>query len=182
MRPPERSAEGALTSHHQQRSAPMTKSGILAAAAILVSALASPQWRRKSSPNPATARNSIQMPIARTRDQEIPIPAATSVKPIRVRPIGIAPGRTAITVTTRPRLLARRCRGRCRRRRGRHGGCHRHGSDRRRRICPPQRFRLHPRHLVPRRGRPAASLPVGPRANHVRKRRLERPPFSMRER
>ena len=33
-------------------------------------------------------------------------------------------------------------------------------SDRRRGLCPPQRLRLHPRHLVPGRGRPDAHLPV----------------------
>src|SRR4030095_5445657 len=51
MRTPERSAEGALTLH-QQRSAPMTKSGILAAAAILASALASPAMAQEVIYNP----------------------------------------------------------------------------------------------------------------------------------
>ena len=37
---------------------------------------------------------------------------------------------------------------------------HRHSPDRRRVLCPPQRVCLHPRHLVPGRGWPDAPLPV----------------------
>src|SRR4249920_41433 len=52
MRMPERSVALALSSHHQQRSGPMTKSGILAAAAILASVLASPAMAQEVVYNP----------------------------------------------------------------------------------------------------------------------------------
>src|SRR5205085_8405883 len=44
--------KGALTYRHQQRSAPMTKSGILVAAAVLASALASPAVAQQVVYNP----------------------------------------------------------------------------------------------------------------------------------
>ena len=50
---------------------------------------------------PAIARSSIQTPIARTGDREAPTAAATSVRPIAIRPIGIATGRTATTALTK---------------------------------------------------------------------------------
>jgi len=52
MRTPERSVAQVLSSHHQQRSAPVTKSGILATAAILASVLASPAMAQEVVYNP----------------------------------------------------------------------------------------------------------------------------------
>ena len=140
----------------------MTRSGILAAAAILASALASPAMAQQVIYNPGYCAQFYPNANCQNRDREAPtMAAATSVRPIAIRPIRTALGATATTAGTIQRLLAGRCRGRRRRRRGRHGGCHRHLPDRRRRIRPTQRFCLRPRHLVPRRGRAAASLPVG---------------------
>ena len=141
----------------------MTKSKILAAAAILASALASPAMAQEVIYNPGYCAQFYPNANCQNRGPGSPYYGG-SYQRQAYRDQAYQdrdPGATATTAGTIMRLLAGRCRGRRRRRRGRHGGCHRHLPDRRRRICPPQRFCLRPRHLVPRRGWPAASLPVG---------------------
>ena len=142
----------------------MKKSAILAAAAVLGRDVRRPRDGAGSRLQSRLLRAILSKePTARTKDPEIPIPAATSVrstatKPTGTMPTGAAHGKTAITAGTTtadsgPAMSQPAVKGRHRRR-------HRHGPLRQRRLCPPERLRVHPRHLVPRRRRPDAYLPV----------------------
>ena len=78
----------------------MTKSKILAAAAILASALASPAMAQQVIYNPGYCAQFYPNANCQNRDREVPTPAATSVRPIAIRPIRTAPGATATTAGT----------------------------------------------------------------------------------
>src|SRR5882762_759101 len=86
MRTPERSVAQALSSHHQQRSAHVTKSGILATAAILASVLASPAMAQEVVYNPGYCAQFYPNANCQNRDRETPTAAATSVRLIGIRP------------------------------------------------------------------------------------------------
>ena len=140
----------------------MTKSRILAAAAILASALAGPAMAQQVIYNPGYCAQFYPNANCQNRGPGNPYTGSYQRQAYRDQAYQDRTWRDSYNRwDDNERLLAGRCRGRRRRRRGRHRGCHRHRPDRRRRLCPPQRFCLRPRHLVPRRGRPAASLPVG---------------------
>ena len=140
----------------------MTKSGILAAAAILASALASPATAQEVIYNPGYCAQFYPNANCQNRGPGSPYTGSYQRQAYRERRLsGPRLARQPQSLGRQRQLLAGRRRGRRRRRRGRHGGRHRHVPLRRRRICPPQRVRLCPRHRVPRRGWPAASLPVG---------------------
>ena len=141
----------------------MTRSGILAAAAILASALASPAMAQQVIYNPGYCAQFYPSANCQNRGPGSPYYGGSYQRQAyRDRQAyqdrawrnsynrwddssGFWPGDVAAGVVGGAVGTAAAC----------------HLPDRRRRIRPTQRFCLHPRHLVPRRGRPAASLPVG---------------------
>ena len=153
----------------------MTKSGILAAAAVLASTLAGPAMAQEVIYNPGYCAQFY--PNANCQNMGPGNPYTGSyqrqvyrIRPIGIEPIGIArwqnsynrwdddsgisPGDVAAGVVggavgTAAAIAT--------------------SPDRRRGICPPQRLCLHPRHLVPRRGWPDAHLPVGDRNRETEK-------------
>ena len=161
----------------------MTKSKILAAAAILASALASPAMAQEVIYNPGYCAQFYPNANCQNRGPGSPYYRGSYQRQAyRDQAYQDRAWRNSYNRwDDNERLLARRCRGRRRRRRGRHGGCDRHLPDRRRGICPPQRLCLRPRHLVPRRRRPAASLPVR-QSRIASEKAAGKAAFSMRER